>query len=399
MKLSSVIKNPCNIYFTLWCFYLLQGTLYATGSTISQSLLALILAISFFDMIKVVSSRGLPIYFKGLNALLLLFTLYGFILILTDGSTVNTPHEFKPPTIGYLRNIFYSILPIYSCYYYSKKGYLTKEVFQRWVFLFIIIAVVEFFRIRREELQILIDAGSSRVDITNNIGYNILLLTPCVLIFNKENILQYISLGVCVVFIILSMKRGAMLILAPCLVMLIWEKLKTTKRVYRGGVIIVILILLVVLWHFVNDFFSENDFFQSRIEETLSGDSSGRDTLYGDLIHHYFNDASLFQMFFGMGAEGTIKVTYNYAHNDWLELLTNQGIIGVIFFAYYWLGVYYTCKSKRLSKESRFALKYIFLILFLMTLFSMSINAMTIYSSSMLGYALADGFKRDNEYV
>ena len=99
-----------------------------------------------------------------------------------------------------------------------------------------------------------------------------------------------------------------------------------------------------------------------------------------------------------MGAEGTIKVTYNYAHNDWLELLTNQGIIGVIFFAYYWLGVYYTCKSKRLSKESRFALKYIFLILFLMTLFSMSINAMTIYSSSMLGYALADGFKTSLTY-
>lgn len=389
------IQNPCNIYFTLWCFYLLQGTLYESGSTISQLLLLVILCISLKDAIKVNMMKGLPVYFKGLNAMVIMYTIYWIVLLMTDGLTFMRQIGTEVSSLNYLRTAYYSLLPIYSCYYYTVKGYFRSDNYKKWVLIFVIIAIVEYFRIQRELVQLYMEAGSDRTEFTNNIGYMLLLLTPCAFIFNKKPKIQFFVYGICLLFVMLSMKRGAMLIAFVALLVFLYDKTKLISAKRKTIFFFVVILVFILLYFLFKEMLINSLYFQERINETLEGDSSGRDEIYSALLHHFFHDANVFQMFFGMGAEGTVKIFRAWAHNDWIEILTNQGVLGIFVFSFYWLAFRYNCLNKRLSLEARFALKYLFIIFFLRTLFSMSITDMNIYSSSMMGYALADGFKRD----
>ncbi len=392
-------KNPCNIYFTLWCIYLLQGTLYESGSIISQTLLMIILLISFRDLFRVNRLGILPTYFKGLNALVLLFTIYWIVLIFTDGLTFKRQTGTEMSTLNYLRTLYYSLLPVYSCYLYTKKGYLNAKNYKKWVIVFVVIAIAEYFRMQREMIETYMNAGSDQHEFTNNIGYMILLLTPCAFIFNKNTKVQIFVFGICILFIILSMKRGAMLISSVAFLIFLNDKLKLISKQKKRVFLCLTVLFFFLLYSILNEMLSTSELFQERIEETMEGNTSGRDEIYTALLHHYMYENNVFQMLFGIGAEGTLKINRFMAHNDWLEILTNQGILGIFLYIYYWLTFRLTCNNRWYSVEARFVLKYLIVILFMRTLFSMSIMDMNIYSSSMLGYALADGFRRDFKFV
>lgn len=65
--------------------------------------------------------------------LMLLFTVYGFILVLMGPSTLYYPISgISMPAYNYIKSIYLSLLPIYPFYYYTKKGYLTAEHLRIW---------------------------------------------------------------------------------------------------------------------------------------------------------------------------------------------------------------------------------------------------------------------------
>lgn len=390
-------KNPCNLYFTLWCIYLLQGTLYESGSIISQTLLMLILLISLKDAYNVNKLEKLPAYFKGLNALVFLFTIYWLVLIMTDGFTYINKVGNETSSFNYLRTLYYSLLPIYSCYLYTRNGNLNANNYKKWVAAFVLVAIAEYVRMQREMIETYMNAGSDQSEFTNNIGYMIMLLTPCAFIYNKNTKIQILVYGICLLFVVLSMKRGAMLISFVALLIFLNDKFKMISKQKKTIFFTIIAIIFILLYGLIEEMLTTSVYFQERLEETMEGNSSGRDEIYSELLHHFVYETNVFQMFLGIGAEGTLKINKYMAHNDWLEILTNQGIVGIFLYIYYWLTFRYTCLNKKYSMEARFALKYLMVILFLRTMFSMSIMDMNIYSSSMLGYALADGFKRDFE--
>ena len=125
----------------------------------------------------------------------------------------------------------------------------------------------------------------------------------------------------------------------------------------------------------------------------MNGDASQRGVLHPFFWENFLYRANAVQMLFGYGANGTIKLTFNYAHNDWLEILTNQGLFGVIIFFYYWFAFFYSANFRNLSRESRFTLNLIIIMYFIKTFFSMSIGNMTIYTNCMIGLTLNDGLK------
>lgn len=77
---------------------------------------------------------------------------------------------------------------------------------------------------------------------------------------------------------------------------------------------------------------AESDYFNHRIEQTLEGDSSNRDVIYGGLIIHFLDETNALKLFLGNGAQATLKIHGGFAHNDWLELLINNGIIGALIY-------------------------------------------------------------------
>ena len=377
--------NSCSFYFSLWCIYLLQGTLYESGSMLSQVILALILAMSLMHAWRVRTTKLL--YFKGYYLLLIMFTFYGILLLLTDGSHTQGL-AIRPATINYTKAIYISLLPICSCYYYTKKGYLNNNTFPLWVCAFFIVAVAEYFRLQREVLEKFLTTDE---DITNNMGYIFVGLMPCFLVFKKK-LYKYIGIVACMLFVLFSMKRGAMIVGMVGVLIILYTDIKHFRGVRKNIFILLVGVVGFVVFSFLQDNLFQNDFFNQRIEQTMEGSSSGRDVIYSTLWNSYINKFNIFHQLFGMGADGTLKVTFNYAHNDWLEILINQGLVGVVLFFSYWIFFIRTVKDNRYSLIVRQVLFIIFVITFLRTLFSMSINDNSIFLCSALGFALADGF-------
>lgn len=112
--------NRCDFFLLAWVLYYLQGIVYTTGGAISSALLGINLIVSVNCTLKVMRWRNKPIYFRGLNMLMLLFTVYGFILVLMGPSTLYYPISgISMPAYNYIKSIYLSLLPIYPFYYYT----------------------------------------------------------------------------------------------------------------------------------------------------------------------------------------------------------------------------------------------------------------------------------------
>lgn len=392
------IKNPANIYFSLWSIYLLQGTLYANGSFISQGVLLIILLISLKSMIEVWRCSEVPVFFKGLNALVMMYTVYGLILFLTDGAVVHSYRGFSSRnTLDYMKTAYISVLPIYVCFLYTKQGYISIQMLQCWAIIFIGVGICDYYELNQKELRSALEVGSSREEFTNNAGYALMSLLPMMLVFNKKNIIQIIGIGVCLFFVISGMKRGAIIISAIALLLIVWKKMTTTSGSRKVIVTIGIAIGFFFLVQFVENMMLNSDYFNTRLQATLEGDSSGRDSIYLKIWNHYLFDTNIIEMLIGGGGYYTLKLFNVYAHNDWLEILINNGALGIVFFICYWAYFFRTTRDYRLSDASRFCLLLTLIMFLLKSAFSMSIADMNIFTTSIIGFALADGFNQINE--
>ena len=95
-------------------------------------------------------------------------------------------------------------------------------------------------------------------------------------------------------------------------------------------------------------------------------------------------------MIIGEGAMETINIAGNYAHNDWLELLTCQGLLGIIIYIAYYTSLYNTLRRKRNNSLIYNILGMCLLIMSVSSIFSMSYNGLSLGITLCLGYCLAN---------
>ncbi len=382
--------NRCDWFLIAWVIYYLQGIAYPAGGVLSVGLLAINLLVSAVYAIKVIQLPDKPVYFKGLNMLMALFTIYGIVYIMFSPSTVRYPIPgISVQSYNYLKSIYLSMLPIYPFYYLSRKGYLTMERLKLYGIVFLASIVLSYFRMQREALELLLEKGSSAEEVTNNSGYLFLAYIPLLVVYRTKPLKQFCILAFVMVFIVMGMKRGAIAIGAIASAYFMWQAIKNSRGKYRFLFVFLSVALCVVVVYFFFYQMSNSDYMMQRIEDTMEGNTSGRDDLYSHFWNYFVNDATPLQFLFGRGANGTLEIYKNYAHNDWLEIAVNQGIIGVLIFAVYWKNLYFTWK-KSTNVDARTILAMVILIFFAKTLFSMSYTDMTYVSTSVLGYALAN---------
>lgn len=387
--------NICNGYIFLWCLYSMQGILYAEGGMISQGILVILLGISFYTLVDANINYKLPATLKGLNVLLLLFTLYGIVMML-DGQEYYMRAAFTPVTkTTYLKDIYISLLPIYTFFIFTKKGLLSPRMIRVWVCIFVVLITLQYWQYYQDKL---VEAKSSvealdtttiQEDFTNNVGYSFLALIPALFFFDKRKLLQFALLIYIAVYVIMSMKRGAIIVGAITLLWFIYRTFKTSSRRTKIWVTILISVAAIIMWQQISELYSSNELFQHRIEQTEEGGSSGRDIIYNELWSHYIDKTTLSEFLFGMGANGTLNVAFNYAHNDWLEIATNQGLLGLIIFAIFWIALFKDWRKAKGLPIEYSILGAIFIICFAKTFFSMSYNDIPFYMSICLGYCLA----------
>lgn len=377
------IFNISTIYFILIVLLKLQDVVYEGGNSLSKGIIGLFVLFSVFYTIYTNIHFKLPPYFKWLNILLVVFSLYGFLHILRTPVDYIWAINKETPSYTYILYILISILPIYVFYLATIKGELSTSKIQWWTIIVLIISILKYVTYYLNKSNLI---GTD--EITNNNGYLFIGVIPLLLFFDKKPILQYALLAICMIFILLSMKRGAILVAGFCLIPFVLSQWKSSSQLKRVALSAIVLIFIIGGIFFISHLLQTSDYFIQRIEATKAGDSSMRGELYLQLLSYLINDESTINLVFGGGANYTLQVADNFAHNDWLEILINQGIFGVIIYIIYWVQFWKSQKSCINIPElniPRAGLIICFFASFITTFFSMS------YSSLPLGLTMAIG--------
>ena len=387
--------NICNGYILLWCLYSLQGILYSSGSIISQSILMIALCISLLYFTYANIKYYLSPFIKTLNVFIAVLTIYGIIMML-DGQEyfIRESYIYISKT-DYLKTIYSSLLPIYAFYVFTKQGLLSQSTIRVWLLIFIIITTTEYWAGHYRQLQEAAENMIVREDFTNNIGYSFVALIPLLFFYNNKKLIQFTLLLYIMIYIIMSLKRGAILVGIIVFIWFLYRVFKTSSKRTKVWVSIMTIVAMIITCQQILDMYHNNDYFQYRLEQTLEGESSGRDVLYDALLTHFIYDTSIGEFLLGMGANGTLKVTDNFAHNDWLEIVTNQGLFGLVLFIIFWITLFKEWRNAKQLPIIYSALGAIFMICFLRTFFSMSYNDMPLCLTMCLGYCLANNILKN----
>ncbi len=380
-------KKICNIYLCLLVLYYLQGSLYEEGTAAGRVILVLTMAIGAVCAVKALCKYKLPRFFTALNLFLVMFVVYG-IVYMSTGPIQKADGAFTTP-LNYIKNPLISFLPVYAFYYFTKKGVVTE----RWICTVSVIAlalcIVQYYTQMEQAIAMRELKGVQVDEVTNNAGYLFLTVIPLLVLFYRNRLIQFVLLAVLLAFVVMAMKRGAILVGACCLVYFIWNTLRRDS----GRDVKVILLLtfgLLVGGYYLIDYMLENsEYFQYRVLETLEGNTSGRDIIYAKLFGYVQNECSSVKILFGSGADYSVAIAGNFAHNDWLELLVDCGLLGVTIYAFYFVslcGSIFRLPSKNPAKPMAYLCLF---ILFASSLFSMSYGDLFFPLALALGYSLA----------
>ena len=395
MIISKKYFNSCTLYILLWVLYSLQGTLYATGSIISRGLLVVLMLMSIYYAIKVNNGgQKLPSFLRVLNAFVAMITLYGIVVILDPTPLIITGDGLYAPVakFEFLKSAYMSLLPIYVFYYFAKKGILTEETIRFISIILLINTTISFIEAQNSMLAEAMAMRSSKEEFTNNEAYTFLQLMPLAFFWRRKPVMQYIYVIYIVAFLVMGMKRGALLIGAVCLIWFIYSSWRSARGTQKVIIAVLTAIMVAVGIRYIADFYATSDYFQYRLEKTKAGDSSGRGEMYLTLWNHYLNETSFLRVLFGNGAMQTINIAGNYAHNDWLEILTCHGALGIFIYLMYFVSLVRCWISSRKSETIYGMLGMVILIMFASTLFSMSYNSLSIGITLCLGYSLSHGY-------
>lgn len=372
--------NRSDIFVGIWALYKMQGILYPQG-IINQLLQLAMIILMLFECMPFLSGVHLPTRsLRAARYLLFMFIAYGGLLILEN------PVGTKGGPYLYLQNALNSILPIFLFYKYATKGLLTEYRMRLYLLLFIPIV---YLNSQYQIAQKIEESLTNKTEFTDNSGYDYLAILPLVASYYKKPLIQFALSCVIFLLILQAMKRGAILIGALCLLYFLYQGFKTNKStLYRSLFVALAVISVIGAIYAFQYLLSNSIYFAYRFESTLDGDTSGRDVLYTGILDAFLNEGNPIFLLFGHGAFHTYLEIGNYAHQDWLETLYNNGIFGIIILFSFFYGFY---------SDVRFAYKYntspivvIFgmalIVCLVKTMFSMSILELTPPMTMAMGF-------------
>ncbi len=386
------MKRFVNIYISLFSLYFLQGSIYEVGSLLGRILLVAVIGISLYYWVYAMTKMQLPKPLRILSFILVIWTLYGVYPILFGMGRV----AFDIAPFYVLKGQYMSMLPIFTFYVFVKKGWLTEKMVQKWTIVFILVAIASYYSNQARLLQEALGRGSRREEFTNNAGYVVVSVMCLIPLFWRKPLGQYIMLGICMLYVFLGMKRGAILAGVVCSFWIIIQSFKSNKKsvgkASRKQVtrLVLTIVLIAGAVYAIQGFMTSSDYFNERLERTLSGDSSGRDAIYEGFYKHIIHETSPIKLLFGNGAFGTLQIGSNFAHNDWLEIAIDNGLVMVLIYAVYWISLFVMMFKSNRSAPTTLMLGSFIIIYFIKSFISMSYSDITPYAACAYGYALAN---------
>jgi O-antigen ligase len=356
-----------------------------------------ILIWSFAYYIKTVANfLREPAIVKALTVFYLSLAIYG-IIALVEGKTLSTPTTPIVP-MNYIYKTSWSLLPIFAFYNFAKKGLLTKQFMLKWIYACVVVATINYYFGMLQSLA----RHEGEEEATNNGGYIIVSLLPMFIFLKDRSKQQYLLLAGALLLAFLSMKRGAILVGLVAVAVYFWYLLKNSKKTTKAKVFVALIIASFGILYVFDKLSTTSEYFQERVEDTMEGETSGRDFIQGFLIDYYMTQYTPMEQLVGRGGNATLEVLGQFAHNDWIELGINQGLLGMLLYLFYWISFVKLLMNRSVPPEVKTALAMIFAIYFLMIFFSMSYSGYSLYVSMVFGYGIAvacDAGKAKKKYL
>lgn len=236
---------------------------------------------------------------------------------------------WRDPSTYLIGNILVALLSLSLFVCLSEKGVMNDKFISVSGVILLIVSIL-FFNYS-EQVTIVTHDLDIEQGVTNNASMLFLMLLP-MLFLMKNNIQKWASLIICIFFIILGAKRGNIIAAIIPVILFLFVNIKGTRRSF--GRTVIVLTLIVGIGYISYRWVANNDYLISRIEQTEEGDSSGRDVLYSEAWQIWSESGDVGVYMFGYGFQGTTDYLYRnkLAHNDWLEVLFDYGLIGIILY-------------------------------------------------------------------
>ncbi len=234
------------------------------------------------------------------------------------------------PSTTQIGNILYALLSFSLFVFLGKNGVMTNAYFSIIGMCLLVAFVAAYYHMEAYVIEeLMLDADA---DVTNNATSGFLFLLP-MLFFIKKEWQKWLMLVICLFYLLAGAKRGNIIAaIIPTLLFVRFELKDSKHSLFRTTLII---IAIIALGYTLYNWFATNDFLMHRFEKAIGGNSTGRDILYAHAWQTWCSSDSFFNLLFGYGFDGILHqplMEGMHAHNDWLEILVNYGIIGILFY-------------------------------------------------------------------
>lgn len=373
------------VVFILIIIYYLQGVIYNQGNIIGKISILFLLSIAAIFFILSFNYIKRPV----INAIFLLIILNLIYYLFSSNQFSITANYMSNisvfNTTSAIKEILFNLLLFFVSFYLTIKNKISDKDLIVFFLCVFILTILKYFTSART-----LSAELGRDEFINNISYNFIHLLPFIF-FIKRKYLSIILLFISLIFIMFSAKRGAIIIGIFFTFFYVYKiYFKDSRKILIRNIffsIFVFLIATMIIYNIYND----NVYLQFRMEQTMMGSSSGRDVIFTKLWHNWIDGSNnLLNLLFGFGFAASVKISGSFAHNDWLELLTMAGILGVIIYFIFFMQLIAVSKKQSISIQDKNIIISIILIWFLKSLFSMGYSDLFMFPISiLLGYIIA----------
>lgn len=218
--------------------------------------------------------------------------------------------------------------------------------------------------------------------------YFALALFPFILSMTREKykIIPIISLFI--PLILTGKRAGIICFVLSVFLYYLYKSLKSESISWIFRNIIIFLIVLIILFFIL--FYLQRYFnidILSRMEKLSQDGGSGRDVRWEHVLNVYFQQSSYKQLF-GVGKGNILNLVGGHAHNDFLEILLENGIINFVFYILFWISwIKRIVVMKRNGYENNIYYCMLFIISLFIALFSFFAIDATYVTCSAIGIA------------
>lgn len=225
-----------------------------------------------------------------------------------------------------------------------------------------------------------------------NGSYLILYLFPF-LLCHKNTLIRFLFIGVILVVVVFSLKRGGFVALVSALAVYFWisqVSFKSRKKRYLGYLILVIVVFAIFgTIQYLNDNVLDG-LLMNRIESMDETGGAGRLDIYSYYLSFISKD-SVVNWIVGHGWYGSIRSgTIGFTcHNDFLEAFIDFGVFGFLLYASFFMALFkYTLKLIKVKHPYAPAMGASVAIFFVNSM----VSHILIYPKCFIVFALFWGF-------